>query len=556
MIDDRQTLTEDELDAGIIALVQAMSASQVAEFIADLPEYQASEMLRLLNQEDQGGTALSPLAQAAKLVRGFAERPHLRYLSERIALALRDVEQGISRRIIIQMPPRSGKTLLATQVTAAWTLARHPEWPVALTSYSGTLATSWGRQVRRWTDEGLLGPQVKVAPDAGAASGWETTEGGAFHSRSLREPLTGFGAKVLIIDDPHKDFADVHSKTSRDAVWNWYTSVALTRLHPPSLVILTLTRWHEDDLAGRLLSDDYDGDPEDWEVISFPAIAETNDVLGREVGQPLYSPLVDETEEVAIERWAEVKRAVGTYVWSAMYQQHPSPAKGTIFSTDWIRYWTNDPKAVTENVHYLDPDTLASATWLDSWDLTFDSSDNSDYVVGQRWAKVGANRYLMAQQRERWNFTETIAAMLRWAKKNALESPWGQHVHKRLVEKKANGAAAITTLREKVAGIKPITPVGSKEVRARAVTPEIESGNVYLPHWSMPGYAWVRDVVAEMREFPNGAHDDTVDALTQALLELRGPGRAGIAKPGGNAQAAAGSLPQTRTGAATSMRRR
>lgn len=547
---------EEDLDAGILSLISAMNDSQIAELLADLPPYQADALLRILNADENADAAANPLEQAKRIIRDFRERPHLKYLSDRIALALRDVEQGIDRKIIVQMPPRSGKTLTATQITPAWILAKHPDWPVALTSYSGTLATSWGRQVRRWVEEGLLGPQVKVAPDAGAVSGWETTEGGAFYSRSLREPLTGFGAKVLVIDDPHKDFADVHSKTSRDAVWNWWQSVAQTRLHPPSLVVVIQTRWHEDDLAGRLLSHEYDGDPDDWEVISFPAIAEADDVLGREVGQPLFTPLMDESESEALDRWERVKQSQGSYIWSAMYQQHPSPAKGTIFSMDWLRFWTMsegdaDPE---RGIYYLDPASLERAQWLDSWDLTFDSSESSDYVVGQRWAMIDANRYLMAQQRDRMNFTEQIAAMERWAKRDGLESPWGQHVHKRLVEKKANGAAAITTLQAKVAGLKPITPTASKEIRARVVTPEIESGNVYLPHWSMPGYAWVRDVVGELREFPHGAHDDTVDALTQALMELRAPQSVGITRPG--ARGSGVSIPGSRVGAAASMNRR
>lgn len=544
-------LAEDDIDASILNLIAAMTPSQVAEFLADLPQYQAETLLRLLNADDNSDTAANPLEQAARLVREYVERPHLRYLSERIALALRDVEQGVSRRLIVQMPPRSGKTFTATQVTPAWILSRHPEWPVALTSYSGTLATSWGRQVRRWVEEGSLGPQVKVAPDAGAVSGWETTEGGAFYSRSLREPLTGFGAKVLVVDDPHKDFADVHSKVSRDAVWSWWLSVAQTRLHPPSLVIVILTRWHEDDLAGRLLSADYEGDPDDWEVVSFPAIAEQGDVLGREVGQPLYSPLIQESEVDALDRWEAVRAAVGSYVWAAMYQQHPSPAKGTIFSMDWVRYWTHDESAADgDTIHYLDPAKLTGATWLDSWDLTFDSGDNSDYVVGQRWAKVGANRYLIAQQRDRMSFTEQISAMRRWAKDDPAVSPHGRLVHKRVVEKKANGAAAISTLSSTIPGIKPVSPTASKEIRARAITPEIESGNVYLPHPGMSGYGWVRDLVGELREFPHGTHDDMVDAMTQALMEMRGPQRGGIARPGG------ATVPTSRVGAANSMRGR
>src|SRR5699024_4690631 len=141
----------------------------------------------------------------------------------------------------------------------------------------------------------------------------------------------GRGARVLVIDDPHKDFVDAHSATFRAAIWDWWLAVAQTRLEPPSLVIVIMTRWHEDDLVGRLLSKEYEGDPAAWERIRLPALADTeNDPIGRELGEPLLSPLFTETREQAVERWAETRTAVGEYVWSALYQQSPSPAKGAI----------------------------------------------------------------------------------------------------------------------------------------------------------------------------------------------------------------------------------
>lgn len=521
----------DELDLNIRALIESMSPETLRELIDTLPDAEAEALVLQLG----GNSAMAtPLDQATHLVRDFVGRPHLMYLSARIAQALSDVENGVDRRLIVQMPPRMGKSLLATQVAAAWVLARHPDWPVVLTSYSGSLATQWGRQVRRWADDGALGSAVKVAADAGAAASWETTEGGVFLSRSIREPLTGYGAKVLIVDDPHKDHADAHSKVSRDAVWHWWLTVAQLRLHPPSLVIVVQTRWHEDDFAGRLLSDEYPGDPDDWEVISFPAIAEATDVLGRAPGQPLYSPLADEDEAEAIERWDGVKRDVGSYSWSSLFQQHPSPADGTIFMSDWWQFWTTDAVVAArgDNVVHIDPAELPGAQWLDSWDLTFDKSDTSDFAVGQRWVRSGANRYLIAQKRERMSFTETIKAMLAWASADPVTSPYGHLVHKRVIEKKANGAAAIDTIKSKVSGIKAVSPSASKETRARAVTPEIESGNVFLPHPSMPGCAWVMDFIAEYREFPSGAHDDQVDTGTQALMELREAQGGSISMPG------------------------
>lgn len=533
----------DDLDADILALIESLPPDALREFVDALPP---DEAVAMLNYMGHAGVELpaSPLEQAQQLVAGFAERPHLAYLSERIAQAVADVEAGKDRRLIVEMPPRSGKSLLATQIAPAWILSTHPSWPILLTSYSGTLATSWGRQIRRWIAEGRIGAHLQIADDAGAAADWETTEGGAIRSRSIREPLTGFGAKVLIVDDPVKDHVAAHSEGNREEVWNWFQSVAVTRLHPPSLVIIVMTRWHEDDLVGRLLDAGQDGgDPEEWEVIRFPAIADhrpdkgEHDALGRKPGQPLYSPLIEETEEQTLERWEKVKRTVGTYTWSALYQQHPSPAKGAIFSTNWWHYWTTDPEAADgETIHLISPEVYERGRWVDSWDFTFDKTKGSDYVVGQRWVKYGANRYLIAQQRARMNFTEALAAMQTWAGRDPIESPHGERVHRRVVEKKANGAAIITTLRNKIAGIVAVSPTESKEARARAITPEIESHNVLLPHPGMPGYEWVRDLISEAREFPNGAHDDQVDALTQALMDLRDEGGGRITVPGIGAQ--------------------
>lgn len=517
-----------DLDALIrvaLAEVAAMpdGLQQLAAGIGELGDTDADLLLRELDAATGVEPEPSPLALAHHIMADFADRPHLAYLSERITRAVADVEAGIERRIIVEMPPRTGKSLLATQVTPAWLLSKHPDWPILVTSYSGQLATSWGRQVRRWITDGRL-EGITIAPDAGAASDWETVQGGALRSRSIREPLTGYGARVLIVDDPHKDHADAHSKHARDEVWNWWQSVAQTRLQPPSLVIVIMTRWHEDDLVGRLLSTEHDGDPDDWEVIRLPAIAEEGDVLGRELGEPLLSPLVAETIEEANRRWELVKRAVGSYTWSALYQQRPAPAEGAIFSMDSWRYWTTDPALVDGDRVLPLPDErlLAQGQWVDSWDLAFKGVATSDWVVGQRWVRVDADRYLIAQSRDRSSFTETQERMLVWARTNdPAASPYGRHVHKRLVEDAANGPAILDSLRRKIAGLKAIKADKSKEARARAVTPEIESGNVIIPYPAQPGHEWVNDYLSEFRNFPNDAHDDQVDATTQALAELR-----------------------------------
>lgn len=514
-------------------LVSRVDAAELADIIADLPDDAAAALLQEVEAQSQTVLApVSPLDMAQTLDDKYTTRPHLDYLSEQIRKAVIDVESGQSRRLIIEMPPRSGKTFLSTLSTSAWLLSRHADWPIALTSHDGSLATSWGRQLRRWAEAGLLGGGVSIARDSQAAGEWQTTRGGTVLSRSVRESLTGRGAKVLVIDDPHKDFIDAHSAKTRDTIWNWWLSVAHNRLHEPSLVVVIMTRWHEDDLVGRLLSSEYPGDPSQWEVVRLPALADDkDDALGRELGDPLFSPLVSETRDEALTRWAEVRETVGSYTWAAMFQQRPAPEEGAVFDAGWWRFWTTDPTRVTDDgkVVLFDPnsdDALRRGVWVESWDMAFKGTETSDYVVGQRWTRVGTNRYLVAQTRGRWSFTQSLKQVKTFA---------APHVITRLVEDKANGPAVIDALRDDVDGIKPVNPRGSKESRARGVSPLVESGNVVLPHPMEPGCSWVNEFLDEMRAFPSGAHDDQVDALTQALDWLR-------LSSGGSVRAASGAV--------------
>jgi predicted phage terminase large subunit-like protein len=483
------------------------------------------------------GIPRNPVTQAMELDGGFRSRPHLSHLSGRVVAAVRDVERGKNRKLAISMPPRAGKSLLLSQYVPLWLLRRHPEWKIVLASYDGGLTTGWSRNTRRLIED-HPGLGIALQPDGGAGSRWETIEHGGMYATSVRGALTGRGARVLIIDDPVRDFVEAHSVVIRQNLWDWWLSVAQTRLEPPYLVIVVMTRWHEDDFIGRLFSHDYEGDPRTWERISLPALADTEeDALKRTDGEPLISPLLDETPSEAVERWEEIRRAVGTYVFSAMYQQRPAPARGAIFDSGWWRFWTMDASRETEDgrVVYADPSSWLNEKWLDSWDCSFKSThpDTGGWVVGQRWCRKGPNRYLVAQARGRWSFTQTIAAMETWANPDdPVSSPCGNLVHERLIEDRANGSAIIDVLKERISGLKPINPTVSKEARARAVTPECESGNVFLPHPGDPGNEWVTDLLSELRNFPHDAYDDQVDALTQGLSGLRTVGRGQISVPG------------------------
>ena len=476
----------------------------------------------------------SPMEQALEIDHLYVQRPHLQLLSDRITNAVRDVEKGTSRKISTSMPPRAGKSRMTSFYSPLWILRRHPEWKIAMVSYTAGLVRSWAKEMRDLIESRPdLG--ISLKSDGGAGGKWTTTEGGGMFTTEVGGDFTGYGAKVLIFDDPIKDYVAAHSPRVREGLWKWWLTVASTRMESPYLQLVTMTRWHDDDFIGRLYSDEFEGDPREWERIVLPALADREgDVLGRSEGQPLYPPLMDLTESGAIAHWQGMAEAVGSYGFASMYQQRPAPAEGAVFKAGTWRYWTRFPENATEDgrVVHIDPGTLSDGKWIDSWDFSFKGTASSDWVVGQRWVRHKANRYLIYQVRKRLSFTETLKQFVTWSGDDPIHSPCGRFVHTRLVEDKANGPAIIDSLKDEVSGIRPVNPRDSKEARARAVTPEVESGNVLLPYPYDAGNEWVLDLESELRNFPHDSYDDQVDAFTQALLDLRTSGFGMLTVPG------------------------
>lgn len=494
----------------LAGLLAGLTDDQVADLVASLPEPVITAMTRA-SASPAGSAPPGPLQQAQELDPGYRSRPHLEYLSGRLAAAVADVEAGRSRSLVVGLPPRSGKSQLTSVYLPVWLLRKHPDWRVGILSHSPNLAASWGRQVRRVVERHGASLGLGIARDAGAVSEWETTVGGGVMSRSVGQAISGVGFRVLLVDDPVRDFAGAHSAVAREALWEWWRANAFTRLEHPYLAVVTMTRWHADDITARILSPEHEGNPDDWEQIVLPAIAGEGDALGRVPGEPLLSPIIDETPGQALERWSGVRDAVGSYVWQALYQQDPAPPGGAIFNVGAFRYWTHDPVlAAQSGAVLLGEAELRAGEFVDSWDTSFKGSGTSDYVVGQRWARVGAWRVLVAQQRGQWSFTEAVAAMRRWAAPDAGGgvSPFGDRVFVRLVEDSANGPAIIDTLKDEVRGVRGVRAVGSKGSRYRAVTPEVERGDVLLPLPSAPGNGWVSGLLGELREAPHGSHDD------------------------------------------------
>lgn len=255
---------------------------------------------------------------------------HLLILNE----ALMKVANRSISRLLITMPPRHGKSMMTSEVFPAWYLGHHPDHRLMLASYEADFAADWGRKARGLLAEfGAEHFGIKISAESSAAKHWEIAgHRGGMVTAGVGGAMTGKGAHVLIIDDPIKNAEEANSFIMRQKVWDWYLSTAYTRLEPDGAAIVIQTRWHDDDLAGRLLKAQAE-EGDQWTVIDFPAIALENDGMGREPGEPLWPNRYDR------ERLAKIEETVGPYVWSSLYQQQPPTKQGKIFDPAWFRYY-------------------------------------------------------------------------------------------------------------------------------------------------------------------------------------------------------------------------
>lgn len=420
----------------------------------------------------------------------YIPRPHTDELQDTLHEAVERADQGMDTNIVISMPPGSGKSMNASVVFPLWVLLNRPTWEIGVVSAEASLAEKFSNDIKREYD------QRAPSKSVGGVKNWEVAGGGGVLARGISGSISGRRLRVAIIDDPIKHLADAYSPKMRERVWDMWRSVIKPRMRPGSIVLSIATRWHDDDLNGRLLRE------EGWKHVVYPALAESDDELGRTPGEPLLSVQRDETPEEAIERWESTKRDVGTVVFNALYQQHPGDMDGTVFKLDWWNYYQEHELPEADQV-------------VTSWDLTFGTGgeEHGDYVVGQAWQRTGNQYYLLDMVRFRGGFTVQLDRMRSFIKR------W-PNATAHLVEQAANGAAAIATLQRELDTIVAV-PVraanGSKVVRAQSVAPLPEAAQVWLPE----GRTWLDDFLTEMTAFPTGPHDDIVDAASQALTRLR-----------------------------------
>lgn len=411
---------------------------------------------------------------------------------------LEAVARGDVRRLIINIPPRYGKSLLTSVMWPCWLWATRPESRWIFASYSLPLSykLSVDRRTLLLSDwfQSRWGSNFDLSEDLNLKSEFGNSRRGQMVASSVGGTLTGKGGNFLVVDDPLNPM-EALSEADRERANTWFSQTLSSRLDDKrkGAIVIIMQRLHEMDLTGYLLESS-----DDWVHLQIPAIAEekqeyrfpiSGKTIAREPGDLLWA------EREGLQEIEKQRKMMGAYAFAGQYLQQPVPSGGALFKQEWLRYYREPP----EYRHMI----------ISSWDCTF--SSKSSYVVGQVWGRIETDNYLLDQVRGKWDFPQTISMM------RNLNSKW-PIANGMLIEEKANGSALISILNNEMGGVIPINPHGSKEARAAAVTPLFESGKVSLPD---PETAtWVADYVRELLKFPGGSHDDQVDATSQALIYL------------------------------------
>ena len=437
----------------------------------------ADRRLRRISLTEWAADALRP--------QGIAPAVHHRLLLAR----LEELSRGEIDRLMVLMPPGSAKSTYASVIFPAWWFTQHPASSVIAASHTADLAEHFGRQVRNMIVEQASLVGYRLVADNRAAARWETTERGQYFATGVRGPITGRRADLAIIDDPIKSHADADSIDARDQLWTWYRSILLTRLRPKARIVLVMNRWHEDDLAGRLLA----AQAAEWTCLCLPALAEPGDPLGRALGAPLWP----EWEDLA--DLTRKREGVGERDWAGMFQQRPNALQGSLFKTRAIRPVT--------------PPLAPAAIVVRAWDLAataMDGRNDPDWTVGLKLARDEAGRCTVLDVvRLRGSPREIEDAILRTAKADGLSVIVGLPQ-----DPGQAGKTQVAYLTAALAGHRVISSreTGSKFLRANPVASQVEAGNL-----AVLTATWNHAFLRELAEFPSGRKDDQVDALSRAF---------------------------------------
>lgn len=402
---------------------------------------------------------------------------HLQYLTKKLTPSL--INGG--GRFIVNMPPRHGKSEFISKWIPAWYLDTFPERNIILTSYGDNLSSSFGRWVRNHLYSNEL-TVAKLKDDSSAANRFDTTLDGSMITAGVGGSITGRGGHLLICDDPIKNWEEAASENYRQSIKDWFDTTFYTRQEPNATIIVLMTRWHHDDLAGYLMNEHSDK----WEVISLPAIAEENDLLHRKEGEALCSERYDVLALQAL------KSGIPDQHWNSLYQQRPTQAGGEIFKREWWKYY-DAPPLMIDTVQF--------------WDTAQKPGLTNDWTVCATWGKTSDGLYLLDLFRKKMEAPDIEQALIQQFNK------WKPSAV--VMEDKSSGSSVIQYARRST--IIPIIPYDpkqrDKQLRALNATPTIRAGKCYLPRQAY----WLSDFLVEHEQFPFAAHDDSVDTTSMMV---------------------------------------
>ena len=488
---------------------ELLDSVSLKDIPAILPLLSPSEQEKLLAELDKLGELKKRKLSQTRFLK-FVEAVWPSFISGRhhtkMADAFERVAAGKCKRLIINMPPRHTKSEFASYLLPAWFLGKYPHKKVIQTSHTAELAVGFGRKVRNLVDMEVytdIFPGVALQSDSKAAGRWATSKGGDYFAIGVGGAVTGKGADLLIIDDPHSEQEAALAETSPDIydkTYEWYTSGPRQRLQPGGAIVVVMTRWSLRDLTGQVLKAEAQRGGEGWEVIEFPAILPSGNPLW-----PEFWPL----EELSI-----LKEELPNSKWMAQYQQNPTSEGAAIVKREWWQTWEEEKPPQCEFV-------------LMAWDTAFEKGNRADYSALTTWGvfyhpdatgKLQANIILLNAFRERMEFPRL--------KQVAIEQYKNWKPDGVIIEKKASGAPLIYELRAMGIPVQEFTPSkgNDKISRLNAVSDLFASGRVWAP-----GTHWAEEVIDEVAAFPAGEHDDYVDSVSLALMRFRKGGYIGTA---------------------------
>lgn len=411
-----------------------------------------------------------------------------RFLAEKVQSFVETETGNPYDILVLSTPPQHGKSMTVTETFPSWYAGKYPDRRCIVACYNDDFAGKFGRRNKMKLEEfGAFIFDVKLSKSSDRDI--EIAQhAGSIITRGIMSGITGNSGDLIIIDDPVKNRQEADSINYRERLWEEWQNSIKTRTQAGTKIIIIQTRWHEDDLAGRVIREE-----SNVEVINIPVEAEENDILGRATGDALCPEIGKDNA------WLQSFKASykgGMRAWNALFQGRPTSEEGNIFKREWWQFYDVLPEHLPLKVI--------------SVDATFKDNADSDFVAIEVWGKLNADFYLIDLIKRRMNFPDTLKAI------KAMNAKYPDR-HAILIEDKANGPAVIAMLRHEIPGIVPIEPEGSKIARANAVTGLVESGNVYLPEYA----DFTSEFIEEHASFPNGINDDLVDSCTQFLNKYR-----------------------------------